>query len=49
MKLKVFIFFAMMVAFATTCFAAEHCTGIETGTKAYNEGDFERAIDEWRT
>ena len=49
MKLKVFIFFAMMVAFATTCFAAEHCTGIETGAKAYNEGDFERAIDEWRT
>ena len=25
------------------------CAGIEAGTKAYNEGDFERAIDEWRT
>ena len=29
--------------------AAPACAGIETGSKAYNEGDFERAIDEWRT
>ena len=49
MKLKVFIFFAMMIALATTCFAAEHCNGIEAGAKAYNEGDFDRAVDEWRT
>lgn len=49
MKLKVFIFFAMMVALATTCFAAEHCNGIESGAVYYNEGEFERAIDEWRT
>lgn len=28
---------------------AETCSGIEVGTKAYNEGNFERAIDEWRT
>lgn len=49
MKLKVFIFFAMMVAFATTCFAADHCNGIESGVVYYNEGDFDRAIDEWRT
>ena len=49
MKLKVFIFFAMTVALATTCFSAEHCNGIEAGAKAYNEGDFDRAVDEWRT
>ena len=49
MKLKVFIFFAMMVAFATACFAADHCNGIESGVVYYNEGEFERAIDEWRT
>ncbi|WP_407442080.1 tetratricopeptide repeat protein [Fibrobacter sp.] len=29
--------------------ANNECSGIETGTKAYNDGDFERAIDEWRT
>ena len=29
--------------------AAEKCAGIDAGTKAYNESDFERAIDEWRT
>ena len=49
MKLKVFIFFAMMVALATACFAADHCNGIESGVVYYNEGEFERAIDEWRT
>lgn len=39
----------MMVTFATTCFAADHCNGIESGVVYYNEGDFDRAIDEWRT
>jgi len=29
--------------------AADKCNGLEAGTKAYNENDFERAIDEWRT
>lgn len=29
--------------------SAAPCNEIEVGTKAYNEGDFERAIDEWRT
>ena len=29
--------------------AAETCTGLEAGTKAYNQGDYERAIDEWRS
>lgn len=27
----------------------ETCSGIDAGIKAYNENDFERAIDEWRT
>ena len=34
---------------ATLATAAPECSGIEEGTKAYNNGDFERAIDEWRT
>ena len=39
-----------LLTFAVTAaVAAPACAGIETGTKAYNEGDFERAIDEWRT
>lgn len=29
--------------------ASNECAGIEAGTKAYNESDFERAIDEWGT
>ena len=47
--MKVFIFFAMMIALATAGFAADHCNGIESGVVYYNEGEFERAIDEWRT
>ncbi len=39
----------LFLTFAVVANAAEHCNGIETGAKAYNEGDFERAIDEWRT
>ena len=38
-----------LLLMATASVAAEKCAGIETGTKAYNENDFERAIDEWRT
>lgn len=38
------------IAFASSAIASEtNCAGIEAGTKAYNESDFERAIDEWRT
>jgi len=48
MTLKVFIFFIIAVAFGSAN-ATEKCAGIEAGTKAYNESDFERAIDEWRT
>ena len=40
---------ALMIACATASFAAEHCAGIEVGMKAYSEGNFDRATDEWRT
>lgn len=39
------LMFCVGISFATN----EHCIGIESGTKAYNEGEFERAIDEWRS
>ena len=48
MKKILFILFAIAVAFGPAL-AAEKCAGIEAGAKAYNESDFERAIDEWRT
>lgn len=35
--------------FAQSALAANACPGIEAGTKAYNEKDYERAIDEWRS
>ena len=44
---KKFIF--TLVFAAVAALAAPACPGIEAGAKAYNEGDFERAIDEWRT
>ena len=38
------------LAFAVVAaMAAPTCAGIAAGEKAYNEGDFDRAIDEWRT
>ena len=49
MKKFSLILMALIVACATMSFAAEHCSGIEAGAKAYNEGDFDRAVDEWRT
>lgn len=48
MKKVLFILFAIAVAFGSAN-ATEKCAGIDAGTKAYNDGDFERAIDEWRT
>ena len=48
MKKVLFILFAIATVFGSAS-AAENCTGIEAGAKAYNDGDFERAIDEWRT
>ena len=49
MKKFSLILIALMIACATASFAAEHCAGIEVGMKAYNEGNFDRATDEWRT
>lgn len=50
MKLKVFLFSLIVLIVGTaSSFAAEHCNGIESGVVYYNEGEFERAIDEWRT
>ena len=51
MKLnRIFLTIAAALLFlATASVAAEKCEGIEAGTKAYNENDFERAIDEWKT
>ena len=48
MKSFVFILITILTAFATSS-ATEACAGLEAGTKAYNEGDFERAVDEWRS
>lgn len=42
------LIFAIAV-FATSALAQANCAGLDAGTKAYNENDFERAIDEWRT
>ena len=50
MKLnRFFLTIAAALLMATASIAAEKCAGIDAGTKAYNENDFERAIDEWRT
>lgn len=48
LKLKKILFVLFAVAVSATM-AAEHCGSIEAGAKAYNEGDYERAVDEWRT
>ena len=48
MRSLLFVLFAIVTAF-TASNAAETCTSLETGTKAYNQGDYERAIDEWRS
>ena len=50
MKLLKNVLFLLSITVAVaTASDAPACTGIETGAKAYNESDFERAIDEWRT
>ena len=48
-KILFLLAFAVVAAMAAPASAAEHCNGIESGVVYYNEGDFERAIDEWRT
>ena len=45
---KILTIFTLLL-FTGLAFASnETCSGINAGTKAYNENDFERAIDEWR-
>ncbi len=48
MKNLLFVLVAIVTAFSTSN-AAESCVGLEAGTKAYNQSDYERAIDEWRS
>lgn len=48
MKRLLFVLVAIVTAL-TTSNAAEPCSGLDAGTKAYNQGDYERAIDEWRS
>ncbi|MBR6124781.1 BatE protein, partial [Candidatus Saccharibacteria bacterium] len=43
------IFFLLISAMAFSVASTPTCAGIAAGEKAYNEGDFERAVDEWRT
>lgn len=45
---KVFCIISFLLS-TTSVFATSTCPGIDAGTKAYNENDYERAIDEWRS
>ncbi len=45
---KVFCIISFLLL-TQSAFAANTCPGIDAGAKAYNESDFERAIDEWRS
>ena len=48
MKKKLFTLLIVAMSFVIV-HAAEPCAGFEAGTKAYNQGDYERAIAEWRS
>ena len=48
MKKKLFTLLIVAMSFVVV-HAAETCTGLEAGTKAYNQNNYERAIDEWRS
>ena len=49
MKLnRIILTIAAALLLTSAASAADKCNGLEAGTKAYNENDFERAIDEWR-
>lgn len=45
---KILLTLSILIA-TSFAFAAGDCAGLDAGTKAYNESDFEKAIDEWRT
>ena len=50
MKLnRIILTIAAALLLTSAASAADKCNGLEAGTKAYNENDFELAIDEWRT
>ena len=49
MNFMKYLFLALCISSASAAATVPDCAGIEAGTKAYNESDFERAIDEWRT
>lgn len=49
MNFMKYLFLALCISAASAAATVSDCAGIEAGTKAYNESDFERAIDEWRT
>lgn len=49
MNFMKYLFLALCISAASAAATVPDCAGIEAGTKAYNESDFERAIDEWRT
>lgn len=49
---KTFCLIVAATCLSVSVFAADTtkgCPGFDAGTKAYNEGDFERAADEWQT
>ena len=49
MNFMKYLFLALCISAVSAAATVPDCAGIEAGTKAYNESDFERAIDEWRT
>ncbi|SHK89993.1 tetratricopeptide repeat protein [Fibrobacter sp. UWEL] len=49
MKKMIWILVAAVAMMSSAAFANESCAGVAAGEKAYNEKDYERAIDEWRT
>ena len=49
MTKRTLLFIALFSTCTSLSFADTKCSNAEIGTKAYNEGNFERAVDEWRT
>ena len=49
MNFMKYFFLAFCISAASAATTVPDCAGIEAGTKAYNESDVERAIDEWRS
>ena len=49
MKKFLFVFFITFAAAFAVADDTPACPGIDAGAKAYQSGDFDRAVDEWRT